>query len=217
MGIVAFAILLHHAMTNDRRAWLRTWFASVELIWMYFCLDWIRFWKDAPVMFRKVQPEAQETEALIWTGHQQHQEMLYDALQEKNKLVSRTNDVADGGQLLLEALPDISGSGCGAGTASLGLCPGTPGSFFSPPLPARPSLPTDPESDTWIKKHIYHPSSVYWVQNFGHPTSSSLCCFPFSYCRRRESSSRAERYRESWALWNSMIWSNIARNWFKRD
>lgn len=101
-------------------------------------------------MFSKVQPEAQEPEALIRTGHQQHQEMLHDALPEKNKLVSKRNDVADGGQLLVETPPDIGGPGCGAGTASLGLCPGTPGSFFSPRLPARPSLPTDPESDTPI-------------------------------------------------------------------
>lgn len=35
-------------------------------------------------MFSEVQPEAQESEALIWTGHQQHQEMLYDALRERS-------------------------------------------------------------------------------------------------------------------------------------
>ena len=35
-------------------------------------------------MFSEVQPEAQESEALIWTGHQQHQEMLHDALRERS-------------------------------------------------------------------------------------------------------------------------------------
>lgn len=49
------------------------------------------------------------------------------------------------------------------------------------------------------------------------PTSSSLCRFFSSYCSRRVSSSSAERYRESWALWNSMIWSKMALSWFKRD
>lgn len=119
-----------------------------------FWLVWNQFWKGAPVMFSEVQPEAQESEALIWTGHQQHQEMLYYALWGR-KLVSKTSDASDGWQLLVEALPDISGPGCGAGTASLGLSPGTPGSFFSPQLPARPSLPIDPESNTCIRKHIY--------------------------------------------------------------
>lgn len=179
---------------------------------MQFWLVWNQFWKGAPVMFSEVQPEAQESEALIWTGHQQHQEMLYYALWGKKNLWVRhlMCHMVD----MVQALPDISGPGCGAGTASLELCPGIPGSFSSPQLPARPSLPTDPESDTYIKKHIY---TLCTDLRTGHYTSSSLCCFPFSYCKRRESSSRAERYRESWALWNSMIWSNIALNWFKRD
>lgn len=50
-----------------------------------------------------------------------------------------------------------------------------------------------------------------------HLTSSSLCRFFSSNCSRRVSSSSAERYRESCAFWNSIIWSNMALSWFKRD
>lgn len=34
-------------------------------------------------MFIEVQPEAKETQTLIQTGHQQHQELLDDALREE--------------------------------------------------------------------------------------------------------------------------------------
>ncbi len=48
-------------------------------------------------------------------------------------------------------------------------------------------------------------------------TISPLWLFLSSNWMRSCSSSRAERYRVSWAFWNSMIWSNTARNWFNRD
>lgn len=36
-------------------------------------------------MFIEVQSEAEETQTLVWTGHQQHQELLDDALTDGEK------------------------------------------------------------------------------------------------------------------------------------
>lgn len=57
----------------------------------------------------------------------------------------------------------------------------------------------------------------HWVDLLSIHTISSLCFFLSSNWMRNCSSSKAERYRVSWAFWNSMIWSNTARNWFNRD
>ena len=59
----------------------------------------------------------------------------------------------------LRSVPGSSLWECGTGSASLVWCPGTPESSASPPLPARPSLPTDPGSagddtdrDEWVEQ-----------------------------------------------------------------
>lgn len=57
----------------------------------------------------------------------------------------------------------------------------------------------------------------HWFDLLSIHTISSLRLFLSSNWMRSCSSSRAERYRVSWAFWNSMIWSNTARNWFNRD
>lgn len=57
----------------------------------------------------------------------------------------------------------------------------------------------------------------HWFDLLSIHTISSLCFFLSSNWMRNCSSSKAERYRVSWAFWNSMIWSNTARNWFNRD
>lgn len=121
---------------------------------------------------------------------------------------------------LWRLVPDRGGLGLVAGSASLVRFPGTREPSFAPLLPARLSLPTDPETIQIVKNasiFLFVISVFRWNLAPPHLTSSSLCCFLSSYCSRRASSSRAERYRESWALWNSMIWSNMALSWFKSD
>ena len=109
---------------------------------------------DKPVVFIEVQPEAEETQALVGAGHQQHQELLDDALKEAKGVVRRLwNTSCAQSRSWIGLLPGRSAWGCGAGSTSLVWFPGTPESSSSPLLPVHRSLPTDPETNR-ILSHI---------------------------------------------------------------
>lgn len=145
---LTFVILLHFGIKEPH-----------SIVCFPSCADWVV--KGKPVVLIEVQSEAEETQTLIRAGHQQHQELLDDALKEgQRKKSTRVNTrnswlhlrmcqmqmIDSHSWRWLRLVPGRSGWGCGAGSASLVWCPGTPESSSSPLLPVRPSLPTDPES-----------------------------------------------------------------------
>lgn len=100
-------------------------------------------------MLVEVQPETEEAQTLVWTGHQQHKELLDDALNRwKQKeviscwITQTWSRIYDGEN---RTEPGRNGWGFEAGIASSVWCPETPESASSLPLPVLPSHPIRPE------------------------------------------------------------------------